>query len=62
MLVVALFSFVVVLNGCVVVEVLVVDGVVFVVVSVAVTGDTLAVLMELDIFLSVARASVAVDE
>ena len=62
MLVVALFSFVVVLNGCVVVEVLVVDGVVFVVVSVAVTGDTLAVLMELDIFLSVARANVAVDE
>ena len=62
MLVVALFSFVVVLNGCVVVEVLVVDGVVFAVVSVAVTGDTLAVLMELDIFLSVARASVAVDE
>ena len=59
-LVVALVSLVVVLNGFVVAEVLVVDGVAVGAVSVAVTGDTFVVVMELPIVVSVARAGLAI--
>ena len=59
-LVVALVSLVVVLNGFVVVEVLVVDGVAIGAVSVAVTGDTFVVVMELPIVVSVACAGLAI--
>ena len=62
LVVVALFSFAFVLNRWDVVEVLVVDEVVVAVVSVAVTGDTFAVVKELDIVLSVVSDSEAVDE
>ena len=59
-LVVALVLLVVVLNGFVVVEVLVVDGVAISAVSVAVTGDTFVVVMELPIVVSVACAGLAI--
>lgn len=62
LVVVALFSFAFILNRWDVVEVLVVDEVVVAVVSVAVTGDTFAVVKELDIVLSVVSDSEAVDE
>ena len=62
LVVVALFSFAFVLNRWDVVEVLVANGVVVAVVSVAVTGDNFAVVKELDIVLSVVSDSEAVDE
>lgn len=59
-LVVALASLVVVLNGCVVVEVLVVDVVVVAVLPVAFTGDIFVLVIELVMVVSVASAGVAV--
>ena len=58
--VVALASLVVVLNGCVVVEVLVVDVVVVAVLPVAFTGDIFVLVIELVMVVSVASAGVAV--
>lgn len=59
-LVVALASLVVVLKGCIVVEVLVVDVVVVAVLPVAFTGDIFVLVIELVMVVSVASAGVAV--
>ena len=59
-LVVSLAAFVFVLYESVTVEVVVVDEVVISVVSVCVIGDTVVILVELNLFISVFGASVAI--
>lgn len=59
-LVVSLAAFVFVLYESVTVEVVVVDEVVIFVVSVCVIGDTVVILVELNLFISVFGASVAI--